>query len=383
MGGLWPCYYFVFIYRGVCAAQGKEERRVLIPQDFPIVDPHIHQWDLLHTPRVLTWPKKLLGWNQSLYETVLNLGASKADKNYVGGVQHVAYDYLPHHYSADAEALNIKHVVHVEAMWKDSSAFGPVAETQWVEELFTEQPSVELGAIVGYVDLRHDNADSILAAHKNASGKLAGVRQMLAWDNDKDIMRFGDQPKLSQDRHWRNGFDLLEKHDLSFDAWFFHHQLDEMVALAKAYPNTTFILDHMGTPIGLGGGYASYGGSEEARRRILGQWQEGMARVAECPNVQVKLSGFFMPVVGWGYHLRSQPPSIPEVVDRFRPMVEFVIQQFGVDRCMFASNFPMDKISMSYATLYDVYWTLCTDMCDADKVKLFHDNAKHCYKISD
>lgn len=353
-----------------------------IPTDFPIIDPHIHQWDLLNTPRILSLPKKILGWSKPLYETALKLGASKADKDYVGNVDYVGYDYLPNNYSEDKQRLNITHVVHVEAEWKDSTGLGSVGETQWLESLFTKNPGVELGAIVGFVDLRNDNVDAVLTAHKEASAKLVGVRQMLAWDQDKGIMRFCDQEKLSEDAKWRAGFDLLEKHDLSFDAWFFHHQLDEMVALAKAYPKTQFILGHMGTPIGLGGEFASYGGSDVARRYILEKWQAGMAKVAECPNVSVKLSGFFMPVVGWGYHLRKQSPSINQVVDDLRPMVDFVIEQFGVDRCMFASNFPMDKVSLSLTSLYDVYWALCEDRSDSDKAKLFRENAKQCYKIA-
>ena len=352
-----------------------------IPQDFPIIDPHIHQWDLLNTPRILSFPKKILGWSKPLYETALKVGASKADKDYVGNVDYVGYDYLPENYCQDKQGLNITHIVHVEAEWKDSSRLGAVNETRWLDTLFADNTDITLGAIVGSVDLRKDNVDEVLAAHKDASSKLVGVRQMLAWDRDKSIMRFCDQEKLSEDRQWRAGFDLLEKYDLSFDAWFFHHQLDEMVALAKAYPNTPFILGHMGTPIGLGGKFASYGGSDLERRKISEIWQLGMAKVAECPNVVVKLSGFFMPVIGWGYHQRNQPPSTNQVIDDLRPMLDFVIEQFGIDRCMFASNFPMDKVSLSLASLYDVYWSLCEDRGDSDKAKLFRENAKQCYKI--
>lgn len=352
-----------------------------MPEDFPVIDPHIHQWDLINTPRLLSGPKKLLGWNRTLYETALTLFARKADKDYVGDFRHIAYDYLPENYLADRKQLNITHVVHVEADWKDKSVFGPVEESRWLESLFTPDAGVSLGGIVGHVDFRGDQVDSVLSAHRAASAKLVGVRQMLAWDPDTGIHRFCDQPKLSQDPKWRAGFDLFEKHGLTFDAWFYHHQLGEMVDLANAYPGTTFILGHMGTPIGLGGAFASYGGSDKARSEILRIWQEGLARVAECPNVLVKLSGFFMPVVGWGYHLRDQAPSMSEVLDRFRPMFDFVVQQFGVDRCMFASNFPMDKASISLETLYDVYWALCEDLGHQDKVKLFYDNAVACYQM--
>ncbi|OUS26760.1 hypothetical protein A9Q99_16190 [Gammaproteobacteria bacterium 45_16_T64] len=351
------------------------------PADFPIIDPHIHQWDLKHTPRALTWPKKLLGWNNGLYERAIMLGAKKSDRDYVGKVDHVAHNYLPETYRQDVRHLNLQQIVHVEADWKDKSGLGPVGETLWVDSLFRSQSNIDLGALIGYVDFRKGNVLGILDAHRKASKKFVGVRQMLAWDHDKGIMRFCDQAKLSQDVRWRQGFDLFARYDLSFEAWFFHHQLDEMVTLARAYPNIRFVLCHMGTPIGLGGEFSTYGKTSKGRESTLRQWQEGMAKVAECPNVQVKLSGFFMPVVGWGYHLLNQPPSCEQVLDDVQPMFEFVLKHFGVDRCMFASNFPMDKASMSFATLYDLYWTLCEGMEHDDKIKVFHDNAKTHYRL--
>ncbi|MCG8671912.1 MAG: amidohydrolase family protein [Pseudomonadales bacterium] len=355
-----------------------------LPEDLVIIDPHIHQWDLTNTPRMLSVPKKLLGWNKRLYEGVLNAAAKKADRDYVGKVDYVGYDYLPQHYAQDAIDLNISHIVHVEAKWMAKKPIQVADETAWVDKIFREENNetgIKLGGIVGYAEFRNPNLDQVIKAHIRASERLVGLRQMLAWDDDKGIMRYCDKPGISRDPEWRKHFSLLESHNLSFDAWFFHHQLDEMVALANTFPGVNFMLCHMGTPIGLGGPYASYGHTKQDREEILAIWQKGMAKVAQCPNVSVKLSGFFMPVVGWGYHQRSQPPSTQEVLDSFKPLVDFTIEQFGVDRCMFASNFPMDKVSMSLPQLYEVYGKIVEDYSRQDLQKLFHDNAASFYKI--
>ena len=96
---------------------------------FPIIDPHIHQWDLLRTPRILSVPRKLLGWNRFLYETTLKLGAKKSDRDYVGRTDFVAWDYLPDDYARDAAELPVAQIVHVEAEWRDRSALGSAGET--------------------------------------------------------------------------------------------------------------------------------------------------------------------------------------------------------------------------------------------------------------
>ena len=349
---------------------------------FPIIDPHIHQWDLLNTPRILSWPKRLLGWNRNFYETVIRLAANETDKRYVGRPDFVAHDYLPADYAMDAAGLPITHVVHVEAEWRDREGLGPVGETRWLNDLFVGS-AIKLGGIVGFVELERADAADLIAAHKQASARFAGVRQMLAFDLDQGIMRFCPRPYLSRDSHWLKGLSLLEQHHLSFDAWFFHHQLDELVVLAKAFPGITFVLDHMGTPIGVGGQFASYGRTESARDVTLRTWQMHLHELAELPNVMVKLSGLFMPVVGWGYEHRDTPPTQEELLNTAGPLFDFVLQTFGVDRCMFASNFPMDKVSLSLSQLYQFYGALVAHYPEESRRKLFHDNAARIYRIAD
>ncbi|CBL46521.1 Conserved hypothetical protein [gamma proteobacterium HdN1] len=351
------------------------------PLSMPIIDPHIHQWDLWNTPRILSLPRKLLGWNRSLYETTLRLGARKRDRDYVGRLDYVAYDYLPQNYAADAAQLPIQQIVHVEAEWKDHSPLGPAGETAWLEKIFDGVDRPRLGAIVGHAKLQSPHLNACLQAHLAASKKLTGIRQMLAFDHDRGIMRYCDQPELSRNPRWRLGLAQLADHQLVFDAWFFHHQLGEARELALAFPTQTFVLDHMGTPIGYGGPFASYGHTANDRDRIHKTWQEGMAALAECPNVHIKLSGFFMPVVGFGFEHRTQTPSQQELSDAFTPACRFVLEQFGADRCLFASNFPMDKVSTSLFNLYQLYANSVVDLPYADQRKLFHDNAQRIYRI--
>lgn len=348
---------------------------------FPIIDPHIHQWDLLRTPRLLSLPRRLLGWNPRLYQTALRLGAKKSDMDYLGCTDHVAWDYLPANYGQDAAGLPITQVVHVEAEWHDRSLLGPVGETVWLENLFGAGVSPRLGGIVARAPLHSPRLSTVLDAHRSASPRLRGIRQILAFDTDTGIMRFCDRPALSTDPAWRRGLERLPDYSLVFDTWVFHHQLHEISELVRACPEQIFVLDHMGTPIGLGGPFASYGHSAHAREVILRTWQLGLAELAECPNVRVKLSGFFMPVVGWGFERRAQPPSAQELLDTFAPHCRYVLDLFGVDRCLFASNFPMDKASLSLRALYRLYAQTVADRSLADRRKLFHDNAQQIYRI--
>ena len=348
---------------------------------FPIIDPHIHQWDLLNTPRILTWPRRLLGWNSRLYRKTLLVAAPTAVINYVGRPDFVMWDYLPADYRADMADLPIEQIVHVEAEWKDHSPLGAAGETRWLDSLFATENKPKLGAIVAHADLRRADVKKLLETHQQTSAKVSGIRQMLAFDDDKGIMRYCDQASLAADRDFRQGMEHLQSHSLSFDAWAFHHQLHEVVDLAQAFPDQLFVLDHMGTPIGLGGPFSSWGRSAQARDVILKTWQNGMAALAECRNVSVKLSGFFMPVVGWGFEHRKEPVSAQELLDAFAPHARFVLQHFGVERCMFASNFPMDKVSLSLRQLYELYAATVADYSETDRRRLFAENARRIYRL--
>ena len=122
-----------------------------------------------------------------------------------------------------------------------------------------------------------------------------------------------------------------------------------MAALAEAFPQTPIILCHLGTPVAIGGPFAGLGKTMAQRAAIYDSWADALAKLAEHPNVSVKLSGLTMPVLGWGYHTLPSPPGVTRIVDDLAPLVKHAIESFGVERCMFASNFPVDRVSTSFA----------------------------------
>ena len=162
---------------------------------------------------------------------------------------------------------------------------------------------------------------------------------------------------------------------LTFEAWCYHPQIPDVTALARAFPDTTIILNHFGGPIGIG----SYAGKA---REVYAEWQRSIAELATCPNVVVKLGGINMEVNGFGWHERPKPPSSQELMEATRPYYEFTIEKFGADRCMFESNFPVDAVSCSYTVLWNSFKRLTAGYSAADKAKLFHDTAARVYRLT-
>jgi len=348
---------------------------------FPIIDPHIHLWDLQQTPRSLTLPRRLLGWNDFLYNFALRHAGSPAIQHFVGRTDYVGHNYLPSDYLQDRAQLPIRTVAHIEVDWCDRKGNGPAGETRWLDELFCNSP-LQLGAIIGYAELQRPDIDSQLQAHLQASKRFAGIRQVLACDSDEGVLSGCEHPDLTRQPAFRRGMAVLEQHNLTFDAWIYNNQSGELLELVKAFPGVTFVLDHMATPIGIGGPFASYGRSEEARRVLLRTWQLSLEQFAEQPNVMVKLSGMFMPVLGWGFEHRKEAPGLQELLDKTAHLFEFALHTFGVGRCMFASNFPMDKVSLSLQQLYEFYDVITASLSETERRKLFHDNAARTYRMA-
>ncbi|MEO0495177.1 MAG: amidohydrolase family protein, partial [Actinomycetota bacterium] len=159
--------------------------------------------------------------------------------------------------------------------------------------------------------------------------------------------------------------------------------LDELARLADDVAMATMVLDHMGTPVGLAGPHGGQGETDAARAQILDDWHAGLVAVAEHRNVHCKLSGLLMPICGFGFHERDTTPTVGEVVDALGPHIEFGIQTFGVERCMFASNFPMDKVSVDYEVLWDAFMQIIANAgLDAgEQAALLADNAAAFYRL--
>ncbi len=341
----------------------------------PIVDAHIHLWSPQRTPRLVSPVVKVAGWSRSLTHRLLNLAFPRDAIDFVGKVDHVAADFLPADYRTDAQALPLTGVVHVEAGWVARKPAQVADETAW---LHTLEGTDLIRAIVGAANLASPDLDAQLDAHQAASARFVGVRDKLASSPHKGVMEWATAPDLLSLPAWRRGFARLGERGLSFDAWMYSPQLPQFRAIAEAHPETRVVLDHVGTPIGLGG---PFGGVPEAERKdAIARWRDELAAFAQLPQVYVKLSGLTMPVVGWGLHLR-EPIDVHTLADLLGPHIRYAIELFGPRRCMFASNFPMDKVSGSLATLYGAFDRITADLDDADRRALFAETALRFYRV--
>ena len=344
---------------------------------FPIVDAHIHLWDPRTTPRAVTPAVRLLGWNERVLRAVGARLFPKASIDFVGRVDHVMHPYLPGSHRRDRGEQAFRGFVHVQAGWHGKGPLGPVGETRWLEEVCGQ----DLLAIVGQADLASPGLGTLLDAHAEASARFVGVRDMLARDPDPGVMDWDERPAGCADPDWERGFAELGRRGLTFDAWMYAPQLPAFEAVARAHPETRVVLDHLGSPVGIGGPFAGYGATAEARESIRKRWEEDLRRIAEQPQVHVKVSGLAMPISGWGWHQRAEPPSVDEVIDAFGPLVEVALDAFGVERCLFASNFPMDKAALPWSTLYAAFEALIEPMGPEAQRAVFHDNAARFYGL--
>jgi predicted TIM-barrel fold metal-dependent hydrolase len=304
---------------------------------------------------------------------------TKEELEAFGKPDFVMADYLPEHWRGDTGGFETRGFVHVQAGWHGKGPLGSVGETQWLERI----GGPELLGIVGHAELGSESLARVLDAHVEASPRFVGVRDMLAHDRDRGVMNYDERTERCLEAAWQRGFDELGRRNLSFDAWMYHPQLRSFEAVVAKHANTRVILDHIGTPLGYGGPFAGYGRTQSAREEIAARWRDDLAALAQHPQVHAKISGLTMPVVGWGFHERPTPPSRTELVECLGPMVETALELFGPRRCMFASNFPMDKVSAAWTSLYDVFDELTRTRDEGERRALFHDNAVRVYGLAD
>jgi predicted TIM-barrel fold metal-dependent hydrolase len=260
----------------------------------------------------------------------------------------------------------------------------PVGETEFVNGVAAMSASGNYGparicaGIVGFADLRLGaKVDSVLEAHLQAGGgRFRGIRQGSVWHPDERIRSTPVLPPrgLLADPAFRAGFARLAPHGLSFDSWLYFTQIGELTDLARAFPDTTVILDHFGGVLGVG----PYAGK---RDEVFAEWRQSLAGLAACPNAFVKLGGLAMRICGFGFHERALPPSSTELAAAWTPYVETAIELFGVKRCMFESNFPVDKGSCSYAILWNAFKRIAENASAQEKAALFGGTARQVYRL--
>ncbi len=352
-------------------------------QALPIIDSHIHLWDPRTTPRPATPFVKLLGWHRELLRAAPRLLLPEATREFIGRPDYLVAPYLPPDYAADVGHHLVAGYVYVEASWQGRGRLAQADETRWIEMLARRHDAAgpRLMGIVAAADLSRHDLPELLQAHREASPRLCGVRDKLAWSLDPGVMSFATAPAPMGNPAWRRGFASLADHELPFDAWIYLDQASALEDLLRAHPRSRVVLDHLATPIAAGGPFAGRGLDDAEQAAIRTRWREAIARLAERPQLHVKLSGLFMPVVGWGLHGRSNPVTTAQVRDALAPFVEHAIACFGVERCMFASNFPMDKVSLALPCLFDAYRELVAARPLAEQRALFHDNARRIYDL--
>ena len=260
----------------------------------------------------------------------------------------------------------------------------PVGETEFVNGIAAQSASGQYGqtrvaaGIVGYADLTLGAAvDEVLEAHVAAArARFRGIRHAAGFDPHDEIRNSHTNPPkgLLGRSEFREGVRRLARCGLTFDAWLYHHQIPELTDLARACPEVTIILDHFGGPLGIG----PYAGK---RAEIFSQWRQDIVELARCPNVIAKLGGINMSVNGFGWHRRQRPPSSEELVAATRDYYLHTIDSFGPDRCMFESNFPVDKLSCSSGVLWNAFKRIAQGFSAPERSALFHDTAARVYRL--
>lgn len=267
--------------------------------------------------------------------------------------------------------------IEAHSQWLEDGpeALRPVGETTAVARANHEDPRVATG-IVAYADLTlGDHVAAVLDAHRAAAGgRLCGIRQQATWDEDPIIGHGAPCPGLLRRDDFRAGLARLAPLDLAFDLWVFHHQLGEAVEIARAFPQIRFVLGHCGGPLG-------YGRHAGQHAEIFAAWQAGMAELARCPNVVVKLGGLTMRLAAFDYGVMEAPPPSEALARLWAPVIETCITLFGAERCMFESNFPVEKMGVGYGTLWNAFKRIAHGASEAEKRALFAGTAQRIYKL--
>jgi predicted TIM-barrel fold metal-dependent hydrolase len=319
----------------------------IIDPDRPIVDPHHHLWRKRGTSEYLLedlWADTGSGHN--ILKTVfMECGAEYRE-------------------DGPPELRSLGEVEFVTDLAQRSAAGGP--------------GKAEIAALVSHIDLtRADQVEDVVAQHVETSGGLfRGVRHSLAHDeNPQALMIPGRAPKdLHANPDFRNGLQALGRLRYTYDNWHYHHQNPDFAALARAVPDTTMVLDHFGTPLGVGP-YA------DKREEIFEQWKKDVTEIAACPNVVAKIGGLAMPDNGFGWNGRERPASSDEFVAAQGRYYLHMIECFTPERCMFESNFPVDKMSISYPVLWNGLKRIVRDFSADEKNAMFQGTASRIYKL--
>ena len=297
-----------------------------------IVDAHHHLWDLNNADTKYSWLMVTEG------------------EAFFGDYAAIRKSYLIEDYLEDAKNQNIIKSVHVQAEHDDDK---PVNETAWLQNLADTHSSKLPSAIVAFADFSKNNVSEILDAHQEYKN-TRGIRQILSYNKDEPKYSHATEDFM-KDSSWVENFKHIRNRNLSFDIQIYKHQMEDAVNLANKYNDVLFILNHTGEPC-----YQS--------KEYIESWEQNMTKLAKCENVVAKISGLGMFDPQW-------------TINSTRIFVEKTIQTFGIERCMFASNFPVDKIFNSFDTYWNSFKEITKHYSENDKKLLFSSNAEKYYRI--
>ena len=317
--------------------------------ELPICDPHHHLWDFRPEPEA--------------YQRYL-LPELAADLRSGHQVRSTVFIEVKTRYRSDGP-----------------EEMRPVGEVEFVEGLATESARGTYGsarvaaAIIGYADLkRGERVAPVLEAMQAASpARFRGIRHSVGWDASPELAN-RDLPGILSSDQYRAGARALARLGLCLENSLYHPQLAELATFASALPDLTIILNHIGGLVRIG----PYANRDD---EVLPAWRQGLAAVAACPNVVLKLGGVGQQRFGFNWHTRAQPIDSEELAAALAPLMHYCIEQFGPDRCMFESNFPVDKISYSYNVVYNAFKRLSTGYSASERAALFHDTAARVYRL--
>ncbi|MQF68855.1 amidohydrolase [SAR202 cluster bacterium AD-804-J14_MRT_500m] len=305
-------------------------------------------------------------------------------------IQRIPYQrYLLHELIEDVSSgHNVRSTVFVEAraMYRaeGSEEMRSVGEVEFVQGLAAASASGLYGdcraaaGIVGRANLNlGDQVEPVLEALQVASpNRFRGIRHSVTWDPNPEIENTAAirlEGQLANDE-FRAGARVLSRMGLSLEAWLYFHQMAELADFANCVPDLSIVLNHIGGLMRIG----PYANRED---EVMTTWRSGITRLAECPNVTIKLGGIGMPQTGFDWHARSEPIGSEELADAMAPLMDYCIDKFGPNRSMFESNFPVDKISYSYNVMYNAFKRLSKGYSDEERAALFHDTATRIYKL--
>lgn len=340
----------------------------VIEPELPIVDPHHHLWYIAESTIAALEEEDTL--------------ATQA----LASMYRSSARYLSDEFMTDMlDGHNIRASVYIEAhsMYRTHGPSGmrSVGEIEFANGVAAMGASGLWGdrrpcaGIVGHVELTlGDAVEAILEAHIQASGgRYRGVRPLTMYDDDPDVFG-GGTPHLLLDTGFRRGVAVLDKLSLSLDLLVLEPQLPDVIDLAQTFEEVQIVLNHAGVPVGVG----RYAGLRERRFPI---WRDSIRALSVYSNVTIKLGGFGISVGGAPSYLASPRFSSSQLADEWRPYVETCIDAFGVDRCMFESNYPPDSATGSYRVLWNAFKRLATDASSAEKAALFSDTASRVYRL--